>query len=79
MHFVTQFTQVSRHFLVYSRKSKKKLGKTVWKMWSQICEKKNGLCVHTTTFRKSAKTKKKKKKRKTMKAFTIFGGFWGQN
>ena len=36
---------------------------------------KNGLCVHKTTFRK----KGKKNKTKNMKAFTIFGGFWGQN
>ena len=32
---------------------------------------------HKSTFRKSAKTKKKQLK--TMKAFTIFGAFWGQN
>ena len=46
-------------------------------MWFQICEK-NGLCVHGINLRKRAKTKKYKKL-KTMKAFTIFGGFWGQN
>ena len=39
-HFVTQFTHVSRHFGVYSRKQNKKcLGKTVLIMWFQICDK----------------------------------------
>ena len=38
--------------------------------------KKNVLCVHKTTFKKSERTKKFKK---TMKTFKIFGGFWGQN
>ena len=33
-HFLTQFTHVSRHFLTWNRK-KKKIGKTVWKVWSQ--------------------------------------------
>ena len=28
---------------------------------------------------KSSKTRKNKNKKKTMKTFTIFGGFWGQN
>ena len=38
-HFMTQFTQVSRHFLVNNRKQTKKgLGKTILKMWFQICE-----------------------------------------
>ena len=70
-HFVTQFTHVSRNFGHYSRKQKKYLGKTGLKMWSQIY-KKNGLCVHKTTFKKSAKKcKKKQKKRKTMKTFKI--------
>ena len=35
-HFVTHFTQVSRHFGVYCRKQKYSLGKTVMKMWSQM-------------------------------------------
>ena len=40
-HFVTQFTHVSRHLGVFSKKQKKCLGKT----------------VHKTTFKKCAKTK----------------------
>ena len=35
-HFVMQFTHVSRHFGVYSRKQKNSLGRTVLNMWSQI-------------------------------------------
>ena len=64
MHFVTQFTQVSRHFLVYSRKSKKKLGKTVWKMWSQICEKKMVYVSTQLLLEKVQKLRKRKKKEK---------------
>ena len=44
------FTLVSRHFGVFYRKQTKKiLGKTVLKMWSQMLTK-NGLKVHKTTF-----------------------------
>ena len=50
-HFVTQFTHVSRHFGLYSRKQTNFFGKTVLKMRSQIY-KKNRLYVHKTTFRK---------------------------
>ena len=38
-HFLTQFTHVSRHFGVNSRKQKKWVGKTVLKKRFQICEK----------------------------------------
>ena len=54
-HFVTQFTHVSRHFGVYSRKQKNNyLGKTVLKIWSQI-KNKHCLCVPKTPFRKKCK------------------------
>ena len=43
-------------------KQKNCLAKTVLKMWSQKLTK-NGLKVHKTTFRKSAKTKKSKNKK----------------
>ena len=55
-HFVTQFTHISRHPRVKNRKQKKCLGKTVLKMWSQICGKK----VNESTkvlLEKSSKTK----------------------
>ena len=41
-------------------------------------ETKNYLCVHKRTFRKKCKIKRNQKI-KTIKAFTICGGFWGQN
>ena len=47
-------------------------------MWSQIGGK-NSLYVHKNTFRNNLEKKKTIKKINTMKAFTIFGGLWGQN
>ena len=46
------------------------------KIWFHDCEKK---MAYVSTKRLLEKVKKKKKKKKTMKAFTIFDGFWGQN
>ena len=72
-----ELKHVSRNLWVYCGKQKKLF-------WENCFEnvvsdlKKNGLCVHKTTFRKSAETKKNKNK-KTMKMCTIFGGFWGHN
>ena len=43
-------------------------------MWFQICENVSKKLL----LEKSAKTKQNNNQ-KTMKAFTIFGGFWGQN
>ena len=63
MHFVPQFTHVSRQFSFQRRKLKNKLGKAVLKVWSQICEK-NRLYVHKTTFRKKVQKKFFMKKRK---------------
>jgi hypothetical protein len=53
-HFVTQFSHVSKHFGVYSRKQNKNVSVL----------KKNVLCVHKTTFRKKCINKEKKKKKK---------------
>ena len=53
------------------------LGKTVLKMWSQICEKKP-MCQQNY-FQKKVRKLKTKKKIKNMKTLTIFGGFWGQS
>ena len=53
-HFVTQFTHVSRHFEVYSRKEKYCLGKTF-----ENVVLKNGLCVHKNTLRKKCKKRNK--------------------
>ena len=36
-HFVRKFTHVFMHFCVLSRRQKKSLGKTVFKMWSHKC------------------------------------------
>ena len=77
-HFVTQFTHVSRHFGVYSRKQKNIFRENCFENIVSDLKNKNGLCVHKTNLRKSAK-KCKKLKRKTMKMFKIFGGFRGQN
>ena len=75
-HFVTQFTHVSRHFGVCSRKQNKNyLGKTVLKMWSQILRKM--ACVSTKLLLE--KNEEKKEEKNNMKTFKIFGGFWGQN
>ena len=65
-HFVTQFTHVSRHFRVYSRKQNKE------KWFRENCfenvvsdlYKKNYLCVQKNTFRKNGE-----------KTLIIFGGF----
>ena len=68
MHFVTQFTHVSIHFGVYSRKQQILFRENCFEnVVSNL--KKNVLCVHKTTFRKSAKTKKNRKK-KTVKRLT---------
>ena len=64
MHFVMQFTHVSRHFRVYKNDKKKHcLRKTALKMWSQICEK---IAYVSTKLRlkKCAKTKKKRRRKK---------------
>ena len=56
MHFVTQFTHVSRHFGVF-RKQKKIFRENCFEnLFSDL--KKYVLCVHTTTFRKNAKKNK---------------------
>ena len=62
-HFVTRFTHVSRHFWVYCREQKKVFRENCFaNVVSDL--KKNGLCVHKTTFRKKgAKTKKNKTKK----------------
>ena len=57
-HLVTQFTQVSTHFGVYSRKQTKLFWKTLLKIWSRIWE----TMVYLSTkllLEKSAKNKKK--------------------
>ena len=43
-HFVTQFTHVSRHFGVNSRKQKQMFIKNCLKTWSQIRKKKGSMC-----------------------------------
>ena len=58
--FVMHFTHISWHFVVYSRKQQKYLGKTVLKIWCQMLKKKF-LSVHKTTFRKKCENKKNKK------------------
>ena len=64
MHFVTQFTNVSRllEFIVENKETC--LGKTVLKMWSQI-HRKYQMCLQNYVLEKSAKTKRKKIIRKT--------------
>ena len=49
------------------------LGKTVFKMWSQICEQ---MAYVSTKFLLEKVQILKKIKTKTMKVYTIFGGFW---
>ena len=64
-HFVTQFTHVLRHPGVRNRKKRrKKLGKTVLKMWSQICGEKTYLSTKLLLEKKvqTLKTTKNKKK-----------------
>ena len=77
-HFVTQFTHVVRH-LEFRVENKKKLFRE--NCFENVVSdvKKNGLCVHKTTFRKKCKNKIKLNLKKTMKTLKIFGGFWGQN
>ena len=50
-HFVTQFSHVSKHFGVYSRKQKKIFRENCFENVVSYL-KKNVLCVHKTTFRK---------------------------
>ena len=70
MHFVKPFSHVSRH-LECRLQNKTNLGKTVLKMWSQICQKKVDVSTKLL-LEKSAKTKKKKLS--NIKAFIIFDG-----
>ena len=37
------------------KETKKQIGTTVLKMWSQICEKKTSFCVNKSAFRKKFK------------------------
>ena len=63
MHFLTQFTHLSRQIRVQSRKKKHCLGKTVLNMMTQICEQ----MAYVSTkllLEKSAKTKQNKKNKK---------------
>ena len=55
-----QFKHTSRRFKVWYIKQKKSLGKTVLKMWSQICGTKNS-CIHQSAFRKKFKNYKGQK------------------
>ena len=63
--FVTQFTQVSRHFWVNSRKQKEMVRENCFEnvvsnLW------KNGLCVRKAIFRKEVQKLRKIKKLKTI-------------
>jgi hypothetical protein len=67
--FVTQFTHVSGHPRISSRRQKNGLGKTVLKVWFLIC--------YTMTY--LSKKVLKKNNKKHMKPSTIFGQFFGEN
>ena len=70
-HFVTQFTHISRHFGVYSRKQKKMVRANCFE--SVVSDlKKKCLCVHKTTFRKKCKNKNKNKNKNHENFFNLW-------
>ena len=79
-HFVTQFTHVSKHFGVYSRKQRKDIWRKMFSKCGLRFKEKCHMCQQNYFKKKEQKLRKiKTKNKKTMKTFKIFGGFRRQN